>query len=83
MRLSIAEAAEIMGVSKAYIRVGLQRGLLPFGTAIKMSSRYTYYIPKSKFYEYMGVSENENSAVDRAGSYDSGSLAGDGGCEIG
>lgn len=52
--ISIKEAAEIMGKSQQFIRVGLQRGLLPFGTAIKMSSKWTYYISPKQFYEYVG-----------------------------
>lgn len=57
MRMTIAEAASIMGVSKDYVRVGLQRGLLPFGTAVKMSNRYTYFISTKKFFEYIGVDD--------------------------
>lgn len=57
MRMSVADAAAIMGVSKDYIRVGLQRGLLPFGTAVKMSNRYTYFISSRKFFEYIGVND--------------------------
>ena len=94
MRLSVDEAAKIMGVSKPYIRIGLQRGLLPFGTAVKMTgNRYTYFISKNRFYEYLGIDkteyfdnggfENDNSTVDWSGSYDSGSLAGYGGGEVG
>lgn len=41
------------------MRIGLQRGLLPFGTAVKMSSKWTYYISPQKFYEYVGVNEKE------------------------
>ena len=52
--ISVKEAAEIMGKSQQFIRVGLQRGLLPFGTAVKMSSKWTYYIYPKKFYEYVG-----------------------------
>ena len=94
MRLSVDEAAKIMGVSKPYIRIGLQRGLLPFGTAVKMTgNRYTYFISKNRLYEYLGVNKTEyfdnggldngNISIDRSGSYDSGSLAGYGGGEVG
>lgn len=55
--MTVAEAASLMGVSKDYIRVGLQRGLLPFGTALKMSNRYTYFISAKKFFEYLGVDD--------------------------
>ena len=55
--MTVAEAASLMGVSKDYIRIGLQRELLPFGTAIKMSNRYTYFISAKKFFEYLGVDD--------------------------
>ena len=58
--ISITEAALIMGKSQQFVRIGLQRGLLPFGTAIKLSSRWTYYIYPEKFKDYIGVEENQN-----------------------
>jgi len=53
-KITVAEAASIMGVSKLYIRVGLREGTLPFGTAVKLSSKWTFHIVPSKFYEYIG-----------------------------
>jgi len=55
INLSIATAAKLMGVSKQCIRLGLQRKQLPFGWAIKTSSKYTYYISPKKFTEYTGI----------------------------
>lgn len=52
--LSIHTAAEIMGKSDQFVRVGLQRGILPFGSAVKLSTRWTYYISPTRFYEYVG-----------------------------
>lgn len=52
--ISVKEAAKIMGKSEQFVRIGLQRGLLPFGQAIKMSSIYTYYISPKLFEEYVG-----------------------------
>lgn len=52
--LSIKTAAEIMGKSEQFVRVGLQRGILPFGNAVKLSTRWTYYISPARFYEYVG-----------------------------
>ncbi len=52
--ISIKQAAEIMGKCPQFVRVGLQRGNLPFGTALKMSDRWTYYISPKLFYEYVG-----------------------------
>lgn len=53
MRLTVAEAAKRMGVSQQFVRIGLQRGILPFGYAVKMSDRYTYHISESKLNEYV------------------------------
>ena len=54
--LSVAEAAELMGVSQQFIRVGLQNKILPFGYAVKISKgRYTYFISKQKFTEETGI----------------------------
>ena len=44
MRISVKEAARQLGVSQQFIRVGMQQGRLPIGTAVKMSSVWTYYI---------------------------------------
>lgn len=59
-RISVAKAAEIMGVSQQFIRIGLQRNLLPFGFATNMGggSRYTYYINPKEFQEYLGISKS-------------------------
>ena len=52
-KISVAKAAQEMGVSKQFIRVGLQKGILEFGYAVKMSNRYTYHISPEKFNNYM------------------------------
>lgn len=38
-KLTIKEAAERMGKSEQYVRIGLQQNRLPFGSAVKLSSR--------------------------------------------
>lgn len=55
--ITIQEAAEIMGKSEQFVRVGLQRGILPFGSAVKLSSRWTYYISPSRLYKYAGLEQ--------------------------
>jgi len=50
----LAQASEIMGRCQQFIRVGLQRGALPFGTAVKVHNRWNYYISPNLFYEYVG-----------------------------
>ncbi len=54
MNVSVKEAAEILGVSQQFVRIGLQRQLLPIGTAVKMSTRWTYHISPKLLQEYIG-----------------------------
>lgn len=59
-KVSVSEAAKRMGVSPSYIRMGIRSGRLPFGTAVKMSSVWTYDIRRPAFEEYLskGVTLN-------------------------
>lgn len=53
--MKVTEAAKIMGKDPQFVRIGLQRGLLPFGWAIKISpGRYSYFISEKLFSEYVG-----------------------------
>ena len=54
-RLSVAEAARLLGASEQFVRIGLQQGTLKFGMAVKMSSQWTYVITKQKFEEFTGI----------------------------
>lgn len=40
--ISIAVAAKLMGKTPQYVKVGLQQQRLPIGTAVKMSSKWTF-----------------------------------------
>lgn len=58
--ITVAEASKLMGCSQQFIRIGLQRGILPIGSAIKISgNRYTYYISVNRLNEYLKLKENE------------------------
>lgn len=58
--MTIAEAARLMGVSRQFIRVGLQKGILPFGYAVQVSAgRFTYFISRQKFSEHTGIEGEE------------------------
>ena len=59
--VSIKRAAELMGKSTPFIRIGLQRCLLPFGTAMKLKggTNYSYYISPVKLADYLGVEVSE------------------------
>ena len=53
--MSVKECAELLGKSQMFVRMGLRDGKLPFGYAVKMSSRWTYHISAHKVYEYLGI----------------------------
>lgn len=56
-RITVKDAARIMGKHEQFVRIGLQNGTLPFGVAEKLpnSSRYSYYIFPKLFFEYIGT----------------------------
>lgn len=53
-RILPTEAAMILNVSPQFVRVAMQQGKLPIGTAIKMSSIWTYHISGKLLQEYSG-----------------------------
>ena len=57
--ISVKLAAKLMGKSEQFVRVGLRNDKFPFGTAVKLSSQWTYYISPKVFLEYIGCSEDE------------------------
>lgn len=53
-RISIAEAAHMLGVPKQHLRIGLQRGRYKFGEAFKGTGEgYIYYISRSRLEAYL------------------------------
>ena len=52
----ITEIAKAIGKDAQYVRVGLQKGILKFGTAMKLetSNEYNYYCPDRKVWEETG-----------------------------
>ncbi len=55
-KITVQQAAELMGTSPQHIRVGLQKGVIPIGHALKINgNRYSYYISPKKFTEYTGI----------------------------
>lgn len=59
--MTVSECARLLDKSPQFVRIGLQRGVLPFGTAIKMSSKWTYHISEAKVYEYLGESKKQSN----------------------
>ena len=52
--MKVKEAAKLLGKSEQFVRIGLQRGILTFGYAVRMSSKWSYHISEHKIYEYIG-----------------------------
>ena len=49
------QAAAVMGCSAQFIRIGLQRGLMDIGDAVKMSTKWTYNISPAKLAARQGI----------------------------
>lgn len=65
-KITIAEAAKIMGKSEQFVRVCIQQGLLPIGIATKTSKtgkNFNYYISPKLFYEYVGKEDVNESTI--------------------
>jgi len=54
-KIKVTEAAAVLHVSDQFVRIGLQRSILPIGTAIKMSSKWTYQISPKMLADYSGA----------------------------
>ena len=57
-KISVKEAARCMGKSDQFVRIGLQRGFLPFGRAVPGTGTcWNYYINPGKFKEFVGAEQ--------------------------
>ena len=64
LNLPVTTAAKLMSKNPAFIRIGLQKGIFPFGCAIQMESgKWSYYISPVKFAEYTGCKLSNASAM--------------------
>lgn len=55
-RITVKDAAKILGVNHMTVRKGLQQGVFPWGYAVKTSeNRWSYVINAKKFSEDVGV----------------------------
>ena len=54
-KLTVEQAADILNMDVQSLRVGIQKGAFPFGTAYKVGKRFTYFINPKLFEEYTGV----------------------------
>lgn len=63
--IPISVVADLLGKTQQYVRIGLQQQRLPIGSAVKMSSEWTYHISYELLKNYIGEErilkyENEN-----------------------
>lgn len=52
-KITVTDVAKELCVASQAIRVMLQTGKCPFGTAVKLSSKWTYIIYPEKYREYI------------------------------
>ena len=52
-RIKVSDAAKLMGVSPQFVRIGMQRGTLPIGHAVKLKE-WAYYISRPMLEAYTG-----------------------------
>lgn len=57
LKISISQAAKLIGKSELFVREGMRRELLPIGTAMQMpgSTKWTFVISPSMLAAYLGV----------------------------
>lgn len=50
-QMSVQEAAQELGKTEQFVRIGLQQGRFPWGYAVKMGREHSYFINRKKFRE--------------------------------
>lgn len=53
--IPISIVADILGKTQQYVRIGLQQQRLPIGSAVKMSSEWTYHVSYELLKNYIGI----------------------------
>ena len=62
-RVTIKKAANLMGTSEQFVRIGLRNNRFPFGSAVKLSSKWTYYISPKLFYQYIDNKKEQSRTI--------------------
>ena len=52
IKITVKDAAAIMGVTPRFLQMGLQQGRFPFGVGVEMEV-WAYYINTERFIKYM------------------------------
>lgn len=61
--LPVSVAAKLMGKSKEFVQDGLKDGIFPWGYAVKMSTKWSYWINSKRFSEIEGIELPLNKIV--------------------
>jgi hypothetical protein len=62
-KVTIKKAANLMGTSEQFVRIGLRNNRFPFGSAVKLSSKWTYYISPKLFYQYIDNKKEQSRTI--------------------
>ena len=65
--IPINVVADLLNKSPQFVRIGLQNQRLPIGSAVKMSSQWTYHISYEMLKNYIGIdriNEYENKITE-------------------
>lgn len=67
-RISVKRAAELLGASEQFIRIGMQKKQLNIGVAVKNKNSWSYVITKQLFEKETRIKvPDEESQVDKEG----------------
>lgn len=53
VKITIQQAAQIMGVTPRFLQMGLRQGRFPFGAGVEMDRVWAYYVNVTRFIKYM------------------------------
>lgn len=70
MRITVTEAAKILDASPDFVRTAMRQGMLPIGSAAKMSSRWTYHISPKLLAEYSGADVAKELSIMRGDTHE-------------
>jgi len=57
--------ADLLGKSQQYVRIGLQQQRIPIGSAVQMSSEWTYHVSYELLKNYIGIASIEKYERER------------------
>ena len=62
-KVTIKKAANLMGTSEQFVRIGLRNNRVPFGSAVKLSSKWIHYISPRLFYQYIDNKKEQSRTI--------------------